>query len=111
MINSGELWYNIIAKLEPNIENITGNNLNNIGKLNSASIKATLFGWTNKELAKKSEPTPTNKSEKIYPNKILNNANITKGIITAQFASWEFKYIVLDPLGTVKKTRLINLKE
>ena len=41
----------------------------------------------NNEFPKKSEPTPTNRSEKINPKNILNKANISKGIITDKFAS------------------------
>ena len=40
-----------------------------------------LLEWINKELAKKSEPIPTNKSEKKYPKNILNKANINTSLI------------------------------
>ena len=38
---------------------IEGNNFQITLKENSASINVILLGWINKELAKKSEPTPT----------------------------------------------------
>ena len=70
-----------------------------------------LLGCINKALPKKSVPIPTNKSEKTNPKKILNNANINNGIITAKLASCIFKYVALDPLGIVKNTSDINLNE
>ena len=48
---------------------------------NSASTKDIWLGWINKELPKKSEPIPTNKSEKTNPKNILNKDNINKGSI------------------------------
>jgi hypothetical protein len=80
------------------------------GKENSASTIEILFGLIYNEFPKKSEPTPTNKSENTKPKNILNIANINKGMITNKLASCVLEYTNLDPLGTVKKTKLINLK-
>ena len=72
----GDLWYKNNAKVAPPIDRIVGNNLYIKGKLNSASTKAILLGCVNKALPKKSDPIPTNKSEKINPKNILNTDKI-----------------------------------
>jgi len=58
-----------IPNTAPNKDKIAGNNFISIGKLNSASIKVTWSGWTKILLERKSDPTPTNKSENTKPKK------------------------------------------
>ena len=87
----GVKWYKYTAKIAPVKLNIVGSNLIIGSNENSASIKLILFGWIKTELPKKSEPTPTKKSDAKYPKNILNKPNVNNGIITAKFASWEFK--------------------
>ena len=70
---------------------IAGSNFQIVLRENSASIRVILLGWVNKELAKKSEPTPTYTSERTYPKNILNKANKIKGIIVQILDSWQFK--------------------
>ena len=85
-IDNDLLWYKYTAAIAANTLPIVGNNLIVKGKENSASIKVIWLGWINKLFPKKSVPTPTNKSAKINPKKILAKDNKNKGIITLKLA-------------------------
>ena len=81
------MWYKQIAKAAPEKLKIAGNNLIIGFKENSASTNEILFGCVNTELAQKSVPNPTNKSEKMNPKNILKIAKINNGTITANLDS------------------------